>query len=505
MNQQNLKWVSLAIVLSAPLLSVIDVFIVNMAIPTIERSIGASDSEMQLVVAGYILGYASFMITGGRSGDYYGRKKVFFRSMIAFGITSSLCGLSQTPVQLNMARFLEGISASFMVPQTISYIQVLFESQRDRTKAIGFFGMTLGVAATIGQYLGGYFSSGTFFIAGWRLIFFINIPVCILALLAVKKYLPETAVNKAEKFDYTGTLLLTVSLITFIYPLVQGRQAGWPVWCLIMLPGSLLLFYVFIKDQHNKTRHHLAPLIDISLFSLKDFNIGIIAVSCYFLFHTSYLFITTIHFQETLHFSAMDAGLCFIFFGFGFTASSFLSIRLVTRFGKLALQVGVVIMIMMMGVQVSLLKQNIGALPIDILLVLQGFGMGLVLPSLLNFALRSVPVKFAGAAAGIYSTAQQIASATGIALIGGLYFYFTEQSSALPFKIKGYVASMYVDIGFLVLLGVALYLLPERKPDPASCKTGSGQHKRFSWSPVSLAPKCRKALVADKTPAVARK
>lgn len=468
MSKQNLKWLSLAIVLSAPLLSVIDVFIVNIAIPTIKHSINASDSQMQLVVAGYLLGYASFMITGGRAGDYYGRKTVFFWSMLAFGLTSCLCGLAQSPDQLNIFRFIQGISASFMVPQTISYIQVLFKDHKERTKAIGFFGMTLGIASTLGQFLGGYFSSGQFFISGWRLIFFINVPICILALWAIKKYLTETESNKEEKFDYRGTLLLTLSLIAFIYPLVQGREIGWPLWCIVLLLVSVVLLYIFIKDQQKKTQLKQSPLINISLFALKDFNLGIIAVACYFIFHTSYLFISSIHFQETLHFSAMDAGLRFVLFGLGFTTASLLSIKLVIRYGKRALQMGVLLIIAILFIQSILFKENVGSLSIDVLLILQGFGMGLVLPSLLNFALKSVPVDFAGAAAGVYSTVQQVSSAIGIAFVGGIYLHFSESSSGLSGGIESYQISMYTDIGFLIFLGIALYLLPDHKHSSTS-------------------------------------
>jgi MFS family permease len=166
MKQDNSKWVALAVVLLAPLLSVIDVFIINIAIPAIKTGVRATDGQLQLVIAGYLLGYASFLITGGRTGDVFGRKKVFMWGMAFFTLTSCLCGLALSPFQLNLARFLQGISAAFMVPQTISYIQVLFVQSAERTKAVGFFGLTLGIAAITGQFLGGYFSESHFAIAG---------------------------------------------------------------------------------------------------------------------------------------------------------------------------------------------------------------------------------------------------------------------------------------------------------------------------------------------------
>ena len=146
MTKPQNKWLELAIVLSAPLLSVIDVFIINVAAPAIKKGVNATDAEIQMVIAGYLLGYAAFLITGGRAGDHFGRKKVFFWGMLCFTVASCLCGLSMTAFQLNITRFFQGLSASFMVPQTIAFIQILFTDTKERARAIGMFGITLGIA-----------------------------------------------------------------------------------------------------------------------------------------------------------------------------------------------------------------------------------------------------------------------------------------------------------------------------------------------------------------------
>src|ERR1700750_782977 len=204
MKKSANKWLELAIVLSAPLLSVIDVFIINVAIPSIKKGVQATDAQVQLVIAGYLLGYAAFLITGGRAGDHFGRKKVFFWGMLSFTVASCLCGLSMTPFQLNITRFFQGLSASFMVPQTIAFIQVLFTEPKERAKAIGMFGITLGIASVIGQVLGGYLSDTHWAIEGWRLVFFINLPIGIATLWATNKYVSETKTNNKGRFDYAG-------------------------------------------------------------------------------------------------------------------------------------------------------------------------------------------------------------------------------------------------------------------------------------------------------------
>lgn len=452
------KWLELIIVLSAPLLSVIDVFIINVAIPSIKKGVHASDGEVQLVIAGYLLGYAAFLITGGRAGDYFGRKKVFFWGMLLFTITSCLCGLSTTAFQLNITRFFQGLSASFMVPQTIAFIQILFTDTKERAKAFGLFGITLGTAAVIGQVLGGYLSDTHWVIEGWRLVFFINLPIGILTLWATHKYVTETNKHQGTKFDYTGILILTSALFCLIYPLIQGREAGWPLWSIGLLILSFGIFSFFVYNQKKKLTDNRNPLIDVRLFKIKDFNIGLIAVLFHFMLHTSYLLMSAVYLQNGLGVSALDCGLYFIVPGALFVVSSVFAARLIIRFGKRVLQAGVVILALAFYLQMKLWGPGAGALLIIGLMGVWGLGNGLVLPSLMNIALKNVPLQYAGAAAGVYSTFQQTASALGVSIIGGIFFYFSKQGWHIAYQVG--IISLLVC---LALVGIMLYLLPGSK------------------------------------------
>lgn len=458
MNDIKNKWLELIIVLSAPLLSVIDVFIINIAIPSIKTGVHATDAEVQLVIAGYLLGYAAFLITGGRAGDHFGRKKVFFWGMLAFTVVSCLCGLSITPLQLNITRFLQGLSASFMVPQTIAFIQILFTEKKERAKAIGLFGITLGLAAIIGQVLGGYLSDSHWIIAGWRLIFFINLPIGVVTLWATHRYVTETKSNQGSKFDYEGVLILTLALVSLIYPLTQGREAGWPLWSILLIILSFVLFVYFIYNQKKKLATDKALLIDVRLFEIKDFNIGLIAVLFHFMLHTAYLLLSAVYLQNGLKVSALHSGLYFIIPGILFIFSSILASKLIVRFGKLVLQVGVVILALSFFLQIQLWKPGVDTWLIIALMGLWGLGNGLVLPSLLNIVLKSVPANHAGAAAGIYSTFQQTASALGVSIIGGIFFYFSQENWQIAYK-AGIIAILICT----VFVGVMLYILPEEK------------------------------------------
>lgn len=458
MKTRNNKWLELAIVLSAPLLSVIDVFIINVAIPAIKKGVNGSDAEIQLVIAGYLLGYAAFLITGGRAGDYFGRKKVFFWGMFAFTVTSCLCGLSTTAFQLNLTRLLQGMSASFMVPQTIAFIQVLFTDAKGRAKAFGLYGITLGTAAVIGQVLGGYLADTNWAIAGWRLIFFINLPIGIVTLWATHKYITETKKQQSTRFDYTGVFMLTLALFCLVYPLIQGREAGWPVWSIALLILSGVIFAYFIYNQKKVLAQGGNPLIDTRLFRIKDFNIGLVAVLFHFMLHTSYLLLSAVYLQNGLGVSAWHSGLYFIVPGILFVVSSIIASRLIVQYGKRVLQAGVVILALAFYLQMELWQPGTSGWLITGLMGAWGFGNGLVLPSLLNIALKNVPVQYAGAAAGIYSTFQQTASALGISIIGGIFFYCSAD---------GWQAAYHAGvIGLLVctaLVGIMLYLLPNGK------------------------------------------
>jgi len=463
MKKSASKSIQLLIVLTAPLLSVIDVFIINVAIPSIKKGLSAGDAQVQLVIAGYLLGYASFLITGGRLGDHYGRKKIFIIGMICFTVTSCLCGMSSTPDQLNIARFFQGLSASFMVPQTISIIQILFQDHKERTKAVGWFGMTLGLASVIGQFLGGFFSYFHFFIPGWRLIFFINLPIGIISILTALKYLQETQKHQQTRFDFSGVIILTMALMTLIIPLIQGRELGWPLWIVALLILSLVLFYVFILDQRKKLKDNKPLLINVSLFRYKQFNLGLIAVLFYFMVHNSYLLISTVFFQEGMDMNPFVAGNAFVLFGVGCTVSSLWSIKLVVKYGKVVLIYGVAMMVIALILQQLFFAKDVSYLLICILLTIHGFGTGLVLPSLLNVTLKSIPTEFAGAASGLYSTVQQTASALGVCIIGGLFFSVAEVHSKSAGLEKAFTYGALADVAGLIIVGALLLVLPELK------------------------------------------
>jgi EmrB/QacA subfamily drug resistance transporter len=435
-------WLLLLVILTAPLLSVLDVFIVNIAIPAIRADLGATGADVELVIAGYLLGFSAFLITGGRAGDQYGRRRVFIAGLVLFTLTSCLCGVAPSIGQLIGYRFLQGVSAAFMVPQTIALIQVNFSEPAARNRAFGYYGITLGLASILGLYLGGYLVGTRWGVTGWRLTFLVNLPIGILATLAALRLLPETARNHAQRFDFGGVALLTVGLGAVVYPLSVGRELGWPAWSIAVLLGGIMLLGVFLRQQARLRRRGGNPLLNVELFSFASFNRGVGVMAFYFLVHNSFLLMSTVYLQSGLHIEAYQTGVTFVFYGSGFLVASYLSIRLLARFGWGMVQFGLLLMLVSLAGQAgqAVLAPTFAASTTGLKawLLLYGLGAGLVMPPLLNGALRGLPAHLAGGAAGVYSTFQQVASALGITLVGGLFFslWHPEQAASFAYAFR---------------------------------------------------------------------
>jgi len=231
----------------------------------------------------------------------------------------------------------------------------------------------------------------------------------------------------------------------------------------VLLALSVIIFMYLIFDQKKKRKNQANPLVDVELFHNKEFNIGLFAVLFQFMMHTSYLLTSAVFLQNGLGVSALKSGLYFVLPGLLFTLSSIAASKLVPQYGKVILQTGVVIIIGSFALQLFLFKAGVSSLTLFLLMGIYGLGNGLVLPSLLNIALKSVPQKFAGAAAGVYSTFQQTASALGVSIIGGVFFYVVKTDHHPLNYIKAFDYSTTADIVCLILVAAMLSLLPAVK------------------------------------------
>ncbi len=411
-------------VLFAPVFMVIlDVFIVNVTAPSLRSDLGASDSDLQWVVAAYLLTYAISLITGGRLGDIFGRRRMFKLGIAGFTVASALCAAAPDPTTLIVARLLQGFGGAAMWPQVLSIIQVEF-SPAERPKAFGFQGLVQGLAAIAGQIVGGGLIALDVLGLGWRSVFLINIPVGIVALLAADRLIPESRSDTARRLDFVGVGLATLVLTLIMVPAVEGRELGWPAWTFFAFAAALPTAALFVAAERRIGGREGSPLAELHLFEARGFRIGLLsAVVLYFVI--SFFFLLSIYLQDGLGLSALDSGLAFTPIAVAFVSSSLLGPRLADGPREYLPQVGATVAALGLIATIAAVQATgDGSVSAWLLLAMVpvGGGLGLAVPPLINLVLRAVPPSDAGAASGMLVTSQQIGNALGVAIVGTIFF-----------------------------------------------------------------------------------
>jgi EmrB/QacA subfamily drug resistance transporter len=418
------RWAALAVVLAAGFMQLVDISIVNVAIPSIQRDLDATYSQIQWVLAGYQLAFAVMLITGGRLGDIYGRKRLFMIGMSGFTLASALCGLAQSPEMLIGSRVLQGLFGAIMFPQILSVIQVTFPP-KERAGAFGMFGATIGLATIMGPLVGGLLIEADLFGLQWRPIFLVNVPIGILALAAAARYLIESRAPRALRLDPIGVAIVTAGLLLLVYPLVQGRDLDWPLWTFLSMAAAVPVLVAFAVYERHKKRLDGSPLIDLDLFRQRSFVPGLAVAGIFFMGIPAFFLIFSLWLQIGLGFSALHAGVTGVPFAVGSALASAASVRLAPALGRRVLSAGSLLLVAGMAGLIWTVDHYGGAVHswqlIPALLVC-GLGLGLVIAPLVNVVLAGIRDQDAGAASGVLSTVQQVGGAVGVALIGVIFF-----------------------------------------------------------------------------------
>ncbi len=413
------RWLVLAVVVAAQFVFVVDAFVVNVAIPSIQLDLGATTGEMQSVIAIYQVGYATMVITGGRLGDIFGRRRMFILGVLAFGLASLICGLAQSGEELVLVRLLQGVAAAAMVPQVLATIHVLFPDAA-RNRAFAVYGISLGLGGAAGLFLGGLLLDLDVAGLGWRAVFLVNLPICVAIALAAWRLMPKGQVRQGVRLDIPGAVVLFCALTALIAPPMFGRQLGWPLWLFGAMAAGLALLAVFVAIE----RRVAMPLIDLDLLFDRAFGSGLVTIFAFQFGNIAFYLLVTLFLQGGLGLAPFDAGLAVVPLALAFTLASRLTGRWVARYGPrtllagLALQMGS--MLALMDV-VSVQSPHVMAMVVTILIVF-GFGQGLVMAPLSGLALDTVRPAQAGAGAGVLNTIHQTAGATGVSLVGLLAF-----------------------------------------------------------------------------------
>jgi len=337
-------WVVLTIILTAVFMQLLDTTITMVGVPSIQNSLHSSFGEIQLVVAGYMLAFACVLVTGGALGDTYGRKHMFLWGMAGFTIASAVCGAAPDALTLIVSRVVQGMSSGLMFPQVLGIIQVVF-SKAQRTRAIGFYGATIGLATILGPVTGGGLIDLNIADWGWRSIFYMNVPIGVAAIVLAARMIPESKAGARRRIDLPGAGLLGAGLFLLVLPLVIGRDQGWPPWSFGCLAVSPIVLAAFIVYERNRTSRDANPLIDTTLFRHRPFTVGLIACLVFFTGIPSFFMILLLTLQEGLGYSPVKAGAVTLGFAVALAIGSARSAAVTKRLGTRVLLAGCALMI----------------------------------------------------------------------------------------------------------------------------------------------------------------
>jgi len=428
-----MRTIALVIVALAFVMDLLDNTIVNIAIPTIRDNLGASYAAIQWVVAGYALTFATMLVTGGRMGDVYGYKKIFMAGVGGFTLASLLSGLAVNPAMLIAARLLQGAMAALMVPQVMSLMQVMYKPE-ERAGINGLFGALGGLAASLGPIVGGLLIKANFAGLDWRPIFLINIPVGVFAFIAAGRYLPDGKSPHPLRLDIFGTLLIVSTIFLLAFPLIQGREYGWPAWSFVMLAAALPVLAAFVWWQKLKEKRDGSPLVLPSLFKNHSFGVGLAVNLIFEMAMISFFLTFTLILQIGFNYSVIHAALTGLPVAFGIALTMGIAGNTVLpKLGRYALALGTVVMALGLLSTMWVLHRYLSSIHTWQLiptLLLVGVGMGFVFSSLFAAVLNGVDPHHAGSASGVLNAVQQVGGAIGVAVIGVIFF--GQLSSAAP-------------------------------------------------------------------------
>ncbi|MCL3994023.1 MFS transporter [Streptomyces lavenduligriseus] len=473
------RWLALAIVMTAAFMDLVDVTIVNIAIPSIQRNEHASVGQIQWITAGYALAFAAGLITGGRLGDIHGRKRLFLVGIGGFTLASALCGFAANPEMLVASRLLQGGMAALMVPQVLSIVHATFPAH-ERGKVFGLFGAIVGLGAVSGPLLGALLTEWNLFGLEWRPIFLINLPVGVLAWLLGRRFITESRAPKALKLDLVGVALVTLGLLMLLYPLTRGRELGWPLWGYVSMAGAFVVFAGLVAYERRKAARDGSPLVELSLFRVKSFAAGIAVQTVFGVALGIFFLVWTLYMQIGLGWSALRAGLTGVPFSLAVSTAAGLSVQqLVPRFGRKVLQTGA--LVMGAGVLLYLWEADHYGLAITswqmaLPLVVMGLGMGLIVAPLTDAVLSEVPREHAGSASGLINTVQQMGNALGLGLVSVVFYGQIGDRLALaeigPAFVHAFRHALWYVAGIMGVIFLLMCALPKR---PAQHVEGAGE------------------------------
>ena len=431
------RWLPLPVILAGTFMVVLDFFIVNVALPSIQGRLHASAGAIEWIVAGYGLTNAVFLITGARLGDRVGRVRVFTTGLALFTLASAGCGLAGTPEVLVISRLIQGSAAALLTANVLSIIGVLYDGA-DRAKALAAYGMSMGLAAVSGQLIGGILVQVNPAGLGWRSCFLINIPIGLVAVIAAPRVIRESR-GPAATLDLSGTVLATLGLTAIVLPLVDGRAHGWPLWTWLSLAVAPVLLGAFALQQRRLAARGGTPLMPPELFRSRAVTVGLAAQMLFWFGQASFFLVLSLYLQLGRGMSALHSGLLFTILAGAYLLTSLRAPALTVRHGRRVLAAGAGLLVVgHLTLALTLADVGVGGSVLALApgLALVGAGMGLGITPLAALVMAAAPPQHVGATSGVLSTMQNVGNAIGVAVVGVLFYGAVSHGFAGAFQVS---------------------------------------------------------------------
>ena len=455
------RGVATTVLMVATFMDLMDSTITNVALPTIGKNLGATPEQLEWTVAGYVIAFATLLITGGRLGDIFGHRRIFVIGIVGFTLASLGAALSQTGDLLVAARVLQGGFAGIMMPQVLSSVQVMFAPE-ERAPVLGIIGSLSALGAVGGLILGGWLVTADLLGMGWRSIFLVNVPIGVVLVVAALLFVPRSRSEHPLRPDLVGVLLGGVGVFLVVFPLTDGRAAGWAWWIWAMLTMSPFVIVAFVWQQGRMLKAHKAPLLPLPLFHDRGFASGQLVQVLSSIGNGGYVLILLYYVQSALGFTALAAGLTLLPFALGSMAAAPLAILATKRIGKWAVLLGGLVQAAALTwVMWTIWTAGAALTGWDVTapLTLVGAGMMTLIMPLTSITLESVPTPDAGAASGTLTTFGQIGMVLGVALAGSVFFGILQDKADARDAVT---TALWVPIVAYGLAGLASVTMPDR-------------------------------------------
>jgi EmrB/QacA subfamily drug resistance transporter len=447
------------VVLAGTFMVVLDFFVVNVALPSMQRGLHATGGSIEWIVAGYALTSAVFLISGARLGDRIGRRRTFSVGLGLFTLASAGCGVAGSPTALVLGRLLQGAGAALLMPNVLSIIGVSF-SGPDLPRALGVYGLVMGLAAASGQLIGGVLVQADIAGLGWRSCFLINVPIGAAALALAPSVISESRAERTGRLDLVGTLLLTLGLTAVVLPLVEGRQHNWPAWTWLSLIGAPVILGAFAVHERRLARRGGVPLLSPGLFRARSLSAGLLTQLAFWSGQASFFLVLALYLQGGRGLSALQAGLLFTVLALAYVLTSMRAPALTARHGRRVVTLGALVLAAGHGLLLGAVAAvgvggSVAALVPGLLLI--GAGMGALIVPLTTTIMSGADPAHAGDVSGVLTTMQNVGGAVGVAVTGVIFF------GALH---SGYAHALELSLAQLAALLVAVAALSRLLPAP---------------------------------------